>query len=170
VLHTLHYAKRLLETIFVHRFSNGTMPLSNLFKNCWYYWFFGAALGYAVNHPLYTPPPAAVWPAAGAAAFALAELGNLHCHLTLRWLRPPGTRVRRVPRGVWFSLVSCPNYTFEVAAWAAFSAATWTAAGLAFLGVGAAQMTVWALKKHRNYRREFKDYPRGRKAIFPFVI
>lgn len=28
----LHYAKRLYETEFVHRFSNGTMPLFNIFK------------------------------------------------------------------------------------------------------------------------------------------
>ena len=27
-----HYAKRLLETVFVHRFSNATMPIMNLFK------------------------------------------------------------------------------------------------------------------------------------------
>ena len=53
---TFHYAKRILETLFVHRFSNNTMPLLNLFKNCSYYWGFAAFIGYFVNHPLYTPP------------------------------------------------------------------------------------------------------------------
>lgn len=32
ICHCLHYAKRLYETQFVHRFSNGTMPRKNLFK------------------------------------------------------------------------------------------------------------------------------------------
>ena len=47
----------------------------------------------------------------------LAELSNLYTHLTLRALRPPGTRVRAIPYGYGFSLVSCPNYFFEMLAW-----------------------------------------------------
>ena len=39
------------------RFSHGTMPINNLFKNCGYYWGFAALVSYYVNHPLYTPPP-----------------------------------------------------------------------------------------------------------------
>ena len=90
-----------------------------------------------------------------------------------------------------FSLVSCPNYTYEIGAWVAFTIMTqcipgnfyqflknsfiryatnflFVVAGL-FTLAGAYQMTVWALGKHRNYRKEFKDYPR-RKAIFPFIL
>lgn len=39
-----------------------------------------------------------------------------------------------------------------------------------FLLAGGYQMTVWALGKHRNYRKEFEKYPRGRKSIIPFLV
>ena len=42
-------------------------------------------------------------------------------------------------------------------------------AGL-FALVGGAQMLQWALGKHRNYKKEFKDYPRNRKAMIPFIM
>ena len=52
----LHYGKRFLETLFLHRFSNSTMPIVNLFWNVTYYWGFAGYIAYHVNHPLYTTP------------------------------------------------------------------------------------------------------------------
>lgn len=170
----VHYAKREFETLFVHRFSHATMPLSNLAKNCSYYWGFAAAVAYFAMHPLYTPASDAAY-ATGLVAFYFCEAGNMWCHFALRALRPAGSTVRRIPFGGPFEYVSCPNYTTEILAWVGFNTACPTAWGWAFAACGAAQMWVWAGGKHRNYRKEFdgKDgrplYPPSRKAMIPFL-
>lgn len=173
--YTVHYAKRLLETIFVHRFSHATMPIRNLFKNCAYYWGFTAYVSWHVNHPLFTPPcMLQVW--AALAAFTLCEIGNFSVHIALRNLRPPGTKVRRIPVPDGnpftnlFNFVSCPNYTYEIGAWVFYSIMTQCLPAVLFAFAGAYQMTIWALGKHRNYKKEFKEYPKQRRAIFPFVL
>jgi len=171
---TFHYAKRLLETIFVHRFSNATMPWKNLFKNCSYYWGFAAYIAYHINHPLYTPPSDTQL-YVGLGGFALCELGNFSIHILFRNLRPEGSKVRKIPYASsnpltsLFGLVSCPNYTYEVGAWLFFTVMTQCLPAGFFAIAGAFQMTQWALGKHRNYKKEFKDYPR-RKAIIPFLL
>lgn len=48
VMWVFHYVKRLFETLFVHIFSNKTMPLRNLVKNCVYYWGFATAISWTV--------------------------------------------------------------------------------------------------------------------------
>ena len=58
-----------------------------------------------------------------------AELSNLSTHLTLRNLRPPGSKKRAIPHGYGFGLLSCPNYFFESVAWAAVAYMTGSWAG-----------------------------------------
>ncbi|KAI4500783.1 hypothetical protein M0802_003994 [Mischocyttarus mexicanus] len=172
---TIHYAKRLLETLFIHRFSHSTMPLRNLFKNCSYYWLFTMYVAYHVNHPLYTPP-SKLYFYSGLVTFAFCELGNLFIHLALRDLRPPGSTVRKIPLAtgnLWtllFNFVSCPNYTYEIGSWIGFTVMTSCLPAGLFTLAGAYQMTMWALGKHRAYKKEFSQYPKARKAIFPFIL
>ncbi|RPD60011.1 hypothetical protein L226DRAFT_552913 [Lentinus tigrinus ALCF2SS1-7] len=177
----LHFAKRELETLFVHRFSHGTMPFFNVFKNSAHYHFLsGVLLSWSIYSPTFaaTSPwirgtirenPTFLWSCL--AVFLFAELSNLNTHLTLRNLRPAGTTKRAIPRGYGFSLVSCPNYFFETLAWMSIAVMTGSYAAWLFLAVSTYQMAVWAVKKHRNYKKEFgKEYPRSRKAMFPFIF
>ena len=120
----LHYIKRELETLFVHRFSNDTMPFFNVFKNSTHYWILlGVGAMYFLVHPKYTPP---AWSNDSIqiclfVAFCCFEFMNLMCHITLRNLRKPGSSERGIPKGWGFGLVSCANYLWEALCWLTFS-------------------------------------------------
>ena len=164
-----HFVKRELETFFVHKFSRPTMPFTNIIKNSMYYWSFAAFIGYFLCHPLYTAPTHGFEHIA-AGVMGLFELGNLLVHLQLSGMRKvEGETTRNVPKGPLFALVSCPNYTFEVLSWVAFSAGTNIAMSWVFTLVGLLQMTEWAIKKHKGY---IKADPanKKKKAIIPFLI
>ncbi|KAJ0403308.1 hypothetical protein P43SY_009342 [Pythium insidiosum] len=170
---SIHFAKREFETFFVHRFSRPTMPLQNLFKNCTYYWSFGAVIGYPLCHPDYTAPTSQLQIQIGLALFAISEFLNFCVHVQLRNLRPAeGSQERPIPRGPLFALVSCPNYTFEVLGWVGFSIFTQILFSYVFTVIGFLQMTDWALKKHRNYVKTYgTEYKKlRRKSIVPFLV
>uniref|UniRef100_A0A8K9UYR9 Trans-2,3-enoyl-CoA reductase-like 2a n=1 Tax=Oncorhynchus mykiss TaxID=8022 RepID=A0A8K9UYR9_ONCMY len=176
--HTCHYIKRLIEAIFVHRFSHGTMPLRTIVRNCVYYWAFSAWLAFYINHPLYTPPSYGDMQVNYALAiFVLCELGNFSIHVALNNLKAEGgPKCRRFPHPTknpftWlFFFVSCPNYTYEVGAWASFSVMTQCLPVALFTFLAFIQMTIWAKGKHKTYSREFKDYPHLRMPIIPLLL
>ncbi|EGX52925.1 hypothetical protein AOL_s00007g261 [Orbilia oligospora ATCC 24927] len=168
----LHYIKRELETIFVHRFSSATMPLSSLIRNTSYYWTMGGLyLGYFLYAPSTTEAsPLALY--AGLAIWVFAELSNFKTHLTLRDLRRPGSTDRGIPTGYGFNLVTCPNYMFEVLGWFAVALISgWKIPALVFWGSGLFIQTKWAGQKERRYRKEFGDkYKKKRSVIIPYVL
>lgn len=172
----VHFLKREFETIFIHRFSNATMPARNIFKNSAHYW---AMAGFNIAYWVFRPDAAAANenqnPAflySGLAVFAFGEMANLNSHLVLRNLRRPGTTERGIPSGFGFNLVTCPNYLFEVISWLGIwlvSTLSWSV--LIFTIVGGMQMMQWAAKKERRYRKEFGDkYKRKRHAMIPGVF
>ncbi|KAF7458393.1 putative 3-oxo-5-alpha-steroid 4-dehydrogenase [Cryptosporidium felis] len=172
ILAICHYIKREIETCFVHRFSNATMPIIRLPINCLHYWFiFGIAVGYYLFHPKYTPPEMSPIALYSISFFmCIFEFLNFSSHLVLRKLRDRGTKKRGIPFGSGFDYVSCANYFWETLSWITFSliancATCWIYTFIAFI-----QMAQWAIKKHKNYHREFSNYPKQRRAIVPFVL
>ncbi|KAJ5669995.1 Steroid alpha reductase family protein [Penicillium maclennaniae] len=172
---TLHFLKREYETIFVHRFSNATMPARNIFKNSAHYWALsGFNIAYWVFRPdagaaTRTPNTALVY--AGLALFIFSEVANLNAHIILRDLRRPGTTERGIPSGFGFSWVTCPNYCFEILAWIGVylvSQLSWSV--LLFTVVSGLQMWSWGWKKEKRYRKEFGDkYKKKKTVILPFL-
>ncbi|KAF9888105.1 3-oxo-5a-steroid 4- dehydrogenase [Aspergillus nanangensis] len=172
----VHFLKREFETVFVHRFSNATMPARNIFKNSAHYWVLaGFNIAYWVFRPdaaaaTTEPNPNLLYP--GLALFVFGELANLNAHLVLRDLRRPGTTERGIPSGFGFNIVTCPNYLFEIIAWLGVylvSGLSWSV--LFFVTIGGAQMASWAAKKERRYRKDFGDkYKRKRSVILPGIF
>ncbi|XP_030631481.1 trans-2,3-enoyl-CoA reductase-like 2b [Chanos chanos] len=175
--HTFHYMKKLLETIFIHHFSQGTLALNTMMLNCLYYWGFAAWQAYYINHPLYTPPSYGnrqIYPAL--LMFLLCETGNFFIHKALNCISCNGSRPTEIPYPTknpltWlFFFVSCPNYTYEVGAWLSFAVMTQCVPVAVFAFIGFVQMTIWARRKHKAYIQEFQDYPELRTAIIPLFL
>ncbi|KAH7098724.1 3-oxo-5-alpha-steroid 4-dehydrogenase-domain-containing protein [Auriculariales sp. MPI-PUGE-AT-0066] len=181
-LTVLHFVKRELETIFLHRFSRATMPATYIIRNSAHYWLWtGVAFAYVLYSSTYSATelnknksnlrndPRFVW--ACVAFWTWAQLSNFSTHLTLRNLRPAGTAQRGIPYGYGFGLISCPNYLFDIFAWLALAVLTGSWVAYGFVVFASYVLTGWAMKRHRAYRKEFGDkYPRNRKALWPFIL
>lgn len=174
-----HFFKRELETLFVHRFSNATMPAFNIFKNSAHYWLLGG-----LNIALFTYSPSDYSPTSHDAPYSwlptlaivlyvFGELGNFWTHLTLMGLRSQGGSERGIPvTGAFkFVPVTCPNYFFEVIAWIGIWIANRSLSTGLFTIIAGAQMAAWARKKESRYRREFGSrYKRKRFAMLPGIV
>jgi steroid 5-alpha reductase family enzyme len=85
-------------------------------------------------------------------------------------LRPSSGNGYKIPFGGLFKYVSCPNFFGEIITWAGFFLVTFNLPALSFLIWTTVNLTARARDHHRWYINQFSDYPRDRKAIFPFLI
>ncbi|XP_030383597.1 polyprenol reductase [Scaptodrosophila lebanonensis] len=81
------------------------------------------------------------------------------------------TEKHLMPTGGWFNLISSPHMFFEVVMYYCLAdlfapMRTWK---LIFIWV-ASNQTVNALLTHQWYKAQFKDYPKRRHAIIPFML
>ncbi|ORM41054.1 Very-long-chain enoyl-CoA reductase [Babesia sp. Xinjiang] len=167
-----HFLKREIESLFVHRFSKTTMPIANLFTNCFHYWILCAVgIGYYVFHPRYTEIVLffKYEKYLLIAFFMFCQFMTFMTHITLRNLRPKGTTVRGIPQHWGFQYVSCANYFWELLIWVTVALYTNTISSYFFAFAVGMILSQWAKKKHRKYIKEFPNYDRRRRAIIPFI-
>ncbi|KAL6987729.1 Steroid 5-alpha-reductase det2 [Sarracenia purpurea var. burkii] len=106
----------------------------------------------------------------GLGVFASGMVANVRSDMALVRLKGDGGGGYKIPRGDWFELVSCPNYSGEIVEWLGWALMTWSWAGLGFFLYTCANLVPRAQAHHKWYLEKFgEDYPKGRKAVIPFV-
>ena len=128
------------------------------------YWVFHLSTQYSdawLSNPLFL---------FGSGLFLLGMSINHHADEVLLSLRQPGDTRYQIPYGGLYERVSCPNYLGEILEWLGWSLATWSISGLTFALWTIANLLPRALAHHKWYQEKFQEYPRERRAIFPFLL
>lgn len=111
----------------------------------------------------------------GVAIYYTGFLINVHSDAIVRNLRSKeeiasGAKNYRIPYGGLFKYVTCPSYLGELIAWTGFAICTWSLGAVFVLAISIANLVPRAFATHRWYHEKFKDYPRERKVLIPFLI
>ncbi|KAK7735221.1 Very-long-chain enoyl-CoA reductase [Cytospora paraplurivora] len=169
-----HFTKRELETAFLHKFSASTMPAFNIFRNSFFYWFFAGLLSaYFIYSPNSLAARTALGPLdyVGIALFLTGETCNFIVHKHLAGLRKPGGTEKGIPSCIGSSLVTSPNYMFEVIAWVGVILFSREWAVFVFICVGTTYMAEWSRDKEKALRATFGDkYKNKRYTMLPGLI
>ncbi|XP_036026253.1 3-oxo-5-alpha-steroid 4-dehydrogenase 2 [Onychomys torridus] len=106
----------------------------------------------------------------GVFLFILGMGINIHSDCLLRQLRKPGEIIYKIPQGGLFTYVSGANFLGEIIEWMGYALATWSIPALAFAFFSLCFLGMQASYHHRFYLQTFKNYPKSRKALIPFVF
>uniref|UniRef100_A0A8C5QLQ9 3-oxo-5-alpha-steroid 4-dehydrogenase n=1 Tax=Leptobrachium leishanense TaxID=445787 RepID=A0A8C5QLQ9_9ANUR len=106
----------------------------------------------------------------GVLIFIIGMAINIHSDHILRNLRKPEERTYKIPRGGMFDYVSGANFLGEIVEWFGYAIATWTFPAFAFAFFTLGSIGPRAYHHHRYYLQTFKDYPKERKALIPFIF
>ena len=171
VLMLLHFGKRCLEVLFLHKFSGETPMMSVVFISVLYILASNSCVHYAASvAPFAAAGINETLRAVGLVLFVVGELGNLYHHHLLASLRKPGETGYKVPRGGGFEFVAAPHYMFELVSWLGVSLVTqhWIVNGF-FIGM-ALYLADRARGQSEWNRTKLKDeYPASRGNMIPFV-
>lgn len=76
----------------------------------------------------------------------------------------------QIPEGRLFNYISCSNHFGEIIEWFGFAIILWNLSAISFALWTAYNLIPRALNHHQWYKQYFPNYPKNRKAIFPFLF
>lgn len=75
-----------------------------------------------------------------------------------------------IPKGKLFNYVSCPNFLGEIIEWLGFAIMTLNPGSLSFLMWTICNLIPRSKAHHKWYQENFKNYPKKRKAVIPYLL
>ncbi|TVU41494.1 hypothetical protein EJB05_15020 [Eragrostis curvula] len=170
----VHFLKRVLEVLFVHRYS-GNMPLATAVTISSSYLIGTVNMIYAQHLSCGLPDPAIDLLYPGVAVFAVGIAGNFYHHYLLSRLRAGadgggGDKGYKIPRGGLFELVTCPHYLFEILGFFGFAMISQTMYSVAWASGTAMYLAGRSLATRRWYASKFDEFPERIKALVPYIF
>lgn len=173
---SIHFAKRCLEVLFLHKYSGRTDRGTPLFISIYYTLvvvLVACAAGNGRGHGVTTNQLTT-----GTAMFVVGLAGNFYHHYLLAALRSASNSKKNngkkhvAPRGGLFSHVAAPHYLFELVAWLGIAVVSnhlnvylVFASMCSYLGGRSVAQNDY---NHRNFAE--KDWPLDRKNMVPFIF
>jgi 3-oxo-5-alpha-steroid 4-dehydrogenase 1 len=105
----------------------------------------------------------------GAILFLTGIVINWKSDNILIHLRSKGDTGYKIPKGFLFDYISSPNLFGEIIEWSGFALMAWNLPALTFMVWTFANLVPRAKNHHDWYHRNFSDYPKARKIVFPFL-
>nr|XP_043631131.1 very-long-chain enoyl-CoA reductase-like isoform X2 [Erigeron canadensis] len=166
----IHFFKRILEVVFIHKFS-GFMMRNVAITIGLSYTVSTATMIYAQYLSRESPEPCVDLKYVGEGMFLIGIIGNFYHHYILSKLRKNGNKEYKIPTGALFDLVICPHYFFEIVEFIGVSCISQTmfsfcfTLGTIFLLIGRSHATRkwYILKFGETFRKDIK-------AIVPYFF
>jgi len=170
-LFVLHYLNRTFIWSLRTKTKGKQMPLIITFSGIFFNLINGSIIGYylgnfAVYEASWLYDPRFI---TGITLFFIGAYINISSDNKLLKLREPGETGYKIPYGGLFKYVSAPNLFGEIIEWTGYAIATWSLPTASFAIWTFANLLPRGTAHHKWYLRNFKDYPRKRKAIIPKI-
>ncbi|XP_057512952.1 uncharacterized protein LOC130795013 [Actinidia eriantha] len=166
---TIHFFKRILEVLFVHKFSGG-MSLDTAIIISVAYFASTASMIYVNHLTLGFPEPLIDLKYLGTLIFLIGIYGNFYHHYLLSKLRHKSEKGYKLPKGGLFNLVICPHYLFEILAFFGIFLISQTLLSLSCAVGSALYLAGRSYMTRKWYLSKFESFPVEVKALIPYIF
>ena len=169
LLWTIHYGNRTLIFPFKLKTKNKKMPVLIVISACFFNGVNGFLNGYYIGYLSENNESSiSIHVILGLFIFFTGMYINKSSDNKLISLRK-NNEGYQIPKGGLFNYISCPNHLGEIVEWAGFSIIAWNIPALTFAIWTFCNLAPRSLNHHKWYKEEFKEYPKKRKALIPYI-